>query len=87
VAAFFEENDEEQMIIYNLVSKMDEYLDDANVEPYCNKYMKRKLIEYFRDQVVFATIDGKADVISFREKASEILNDFYYLDKGNDEES
>ena len=37
--------------------------------------------------MVFATIDGKADVVEFKEKVSEILQNLYYLEGTDDEES
>ena len=47
---------------------MGELLNRTDLEPYCNKYLKSKLLEYFSDQLVFATIDGKANVVTFKEK-------------------
>lgn len=87
LATFFEENDEEQYTVSELVVKMGELLNGTDLEPYSNKYLKSKLLEYFSDQLVFATIDGKADVVTFKEKASAILQNFYYLDKTDNEES
>ena len=61
VIEYFEESDEEQLAIMDLTNKMAEILVDSDCEPYTAWYLKKKIIERFRDDVVIAEIDGRPD--------------------------
>ena len=39
--------------------------------------MQQKLKEYFRDRIIQTEINGKPNVVTFRNKAKTILHDFY----------
>lgn len=90
VATYLEQNDDEQIAIGDLVIKMKQYLEedtdsDDNHEPYTTNHMKIKLIEKFGDQIIIAEINSKPDVVTFKPKASNILNAFMNTSKkGND---
>ena len=48
---------------------------DINV--YSEEHMKRKLADHFGSRIVIASINGKADVVTFRSNASTHLLEFY----------
>ena len=56
------------------MNKMAELEDQ---EPYSVRYMKEKFKEHFGVNIVIASINGKADVVTFRSTASTILQIFY----------
>ena len=72
VATYFQENDEEQFTISDLVVIMKQNLPDGS-EPYDNKTMKGKLFERFGSNIIVSTLNGRADVITFKTTASNIL--------------
>ena len=73
VAAYLEENDDEQVTVSDLVLKM----KDCCQDPYSVKYMKLKLEKHFRDKVLITNVQGKADVVTFKTTAAGILDKFY----------
>ena len=66
---YFEQNDEEQLTIGDLVKKMREFLP-AETEPYSTRHMKAKLKECFSNNLIIAEINGKADVATLRPTAT-----------------
>jgi len=74
---FFEENDDEQITVSDLVEKMKEYLSDTESEAYGRLHMKTKLLEYFRDKIIITDINGKPNVVNFRTTATAILQEFH----------
>ena len=77
VANFLEENDDEQITISDLISKMEAILDGSEYSAYSRVHMRSKLKEHFGDNIVIAHINGKSDVVTFRNTAATILQDFY----------
>ena len=77
VANFLEENDDEQITISDLISKMEAILDGSEYSAYSRAHMRSKLKEHFGDNIVIAHINGKSDVVTFRNTAATILQDFY----------
>lgn len=77
VTNYLRENDDEQISVSDLVSKMNEYLLDSGDDAYCDQYLKQKLLEYFGDQIVVTEINGKANVVTFRKTANNILHEFH----------
>ena len=73
VAKYLKENDDEQITVYDLMNKMAELNDQ---EPYSARKRKEKLKEHFGENIVIASINGKADVVTFRNTASTILRNF-----------
>ena len=45
------------------------------------KFMKKKVTEYFGDDVIITEIDGRPNVVTFRRTAASIMHKFYYLPK------
>ena len=62
----------------DLRNKMAEILENSDCEPYTAWYLKKKIIERFRDDVVIAEIVGRPDVITMRPIVTEMLHNFYY---------
>ena len=59
--AYFEENDEEQLTVHQLVCKMKEFLI-CESEVWSMVYVKKKVIEHFGGETVSAIIEGKSDI-------------------------
>jgi hypothetical protein len=77
VANYLKKNDDEQITITDLISKMDSLLANDGLEGYSYKHMKEKLKEHFGDELIFTDLAGKSNVVTFRYKASQILHNFY----------
>ena len=56
---------------------MQQHLKDSRSEAFTSKWMKARLSEQFKDEIVFTEINGKQNVVTFRSKAKNILHDFY----------
>ena len=87
MCSHFEMNDEEQMTISFLLEKMKEFLTDNNSLPYTSYYLKKKLKERYGDSIYFAEKEGLNDIVTFREKTSNILRSFYKQTQQGDEEA
>ena len=77
VVEFFEQNDEEQLAVKNLVEKMADFLQESETTPYSAIYMKKRIKERFGDDVIFTELDGRPDVVTMRPLAAKILQKFY----------
>ncbi len=77
ITKYLSDNDDEQITVSDLVSKMNEYLHDSENSAYCNQYLQQKLLEYFGDQIVVTEINGRANVVTFRKTANNILHEFH----------
>jgi len=55
---------------------MNKMADFNDQEPYSARYMKENLIDHFAENIVIVSINGKADVVTFRSTASTILQSF-----------
>ena len=74
---FFEDNDDEQIMIVDLVKKMEQFLQQSESDSYIVTYMKKKLLDRYGDQIIVTEINGKSNVVTFRRTAASILHDFY----------
>ena len=83
VAEYLESHDDEQTTVNNLIDKMTEYLPPDETA-YGFTYMKSCLQNHFGDTIVITEVNGKPNVVTFRHKASSIINDFYSRPKDND---
>ena len=70
VANFLEENDGEQMTISDLISKMEVILDGSEYSAYSRVHMCSKLKGHFGDRLVITHINGKSNVVTFRNTAA-----------------
>jgi len=82
-----EENDDEQVTIGDLVSRMQEYMPNSEYEPYSSVYMKTKLQEHFGDKIIVTELNGKHNVVTFRTTCKSILHDFYNQTRHTDIEN
>ena len=65
---------------------MKESLTNPDSEPYGNQYLKRKLREQYQCNVHFTEVEGLHDIVTMREKTSQILRS-YFNEQEKDEES
>ena len=73
---YFKDNDEEQFSVSSLTSYMRQCLPDG-YEPYENRTLKAKLYHIFGDEIVISTVGGKADIVTFKARATTILHDYH----------
>ena len=85
MCSFLEENDEEQLTLDDLAKKMAEYLVQPDSVAYGYQYLKSKLVKHYGESIFIAEQEGSNDVVTFREKTSGILRD-YFRQPENDEE-
>ena len=76
-ANYLEENDDEQITISDLISRMEVNLKGSQFLAYGYTHMKFKLKEHFGERIIETEINGKPNVLTFRSTAKEILQDFY----------
>ncbi|KAG7164298.1 hypothetical protein Hamer_G003454 [Homarus americanus] len=79
VCSYLENNDEEQLTISHLREKMKEFLTNTDSEPYGNQYLKGQLKEQYGDNVHFAEGEGLYDIVTMREKRSQILRPYFNI--------
>ncbi|CAG2215125.1 unnamed protein product [Mytilus edulis] len=74
-AKYLQQNEDEQITVADLVKKMSEHcgIDDA----YGVQHMKNELQEHFGDKVIISEINGKPNVVTFRNTVRSILQEFY----------
>ena len=56
---------------------MEENLSESELGIYSSPHMKQKLTEYFGNKIIETEINGKPNVITFRNKAKAVLVNFY----------
>ena len=83
VIKYFESNEEEQVTVNDLINKMSGLCD----EPYSFSYMKKKILDYFGGTVIITELNGKHNVVTFKNKADAILHSFYQRNNKQDSES
>ena len=83
VIKHFETNPNEQVTEYDLINKMAGLCD----EPYCFTHMNKKILDHFGDTVIITELDGKHNVVTFKDKADAILHSFYHRNNKQDVES
>ena len=75
VVDYIEEHDEEEQItIMDLVSKMDEYLVDTCLQAYSVLFTKKRLLEHFENDIFITEINDKQNV-TLRTTAASIVHD------------
>ena len=65
-------NDDEQLTITELASKMKEFLKCTGSLPYGNQYLKFKLLEKYGESLYIAECEGLHAIFTFREETSRI---------------
>ena len=71
---YLEENDEEQLTVTDRANNMRNHSQES--DPYCNRYLKSKLLEHYGDRLVVTDTTGLHDVVISQEKTSLILRDY-----------
>ncbi len=77
VISYLEQNDDEQLTITHLRDKMKDFLISTDSVPFGNQYLKSKLKEEYGDSIHFAEEEGLSDIVTMREKTSEILRSYF----------
>ena len=62
---YFENNDEEQLSVVNLIDKMDEYLKDTEYSAYDRRHMKRKLEEFYGQDIIITGGSGSPTIVTY----------------------
>ena len=75
VTKCIDDNDDEQIPIRDLVNKIKD-MCEHDINMYSEQHVKRKLADRFGTNIVVASINRKADVVTFRSTASTILREF-----------
>ena len=83
VIKYFESNPGEQVTVNELLDKT----SDRCEQPYSFSYMKKRILDHFGGSVVISELDGKRNVITFKNKADAILHSFYQRNNKQDSES
>jgi len=79
------EADAELYTLAELHNKMTEFSGGSSV--YTPKWLEQKLHEHYQDFIFFAEVEGRGNVLCFRNMASYIINDKWHSErKGNIEE-
>ena len=60
------------------------YLKDSDHEAYTTRWIKHRLLETLKDDIVIAEVNGKQHVVTFMTNTSMILQNFYQEQKSND---
>ena len=77
VARFLEENDDEQITIQDLIQDMEENLTNTEHNAYSYPHKQQNLKEHFGNKIIQTEINGKPNVVTFRNKVWEVLYDIY----------
>ena len=85
---YFEQNDEENVSICDLIGNMQEYLDGSGEDAYNRKFMIEKLKEHYDDEVIIYSRHGQgiSNVLTLRESADKVLGMYYKKPKDVDTE-
>ena len=79
---YLEEDDEEQLTIQDLITKIGQLCENL----FSFKHMKKRLLDYFNEIIIVTEMKGKPNIITLRSTASNILHEFYSLPKSEDPE-
>ena len=80
---YFEENDEEKIMLQELIEIMESFLSDSEMSAYERRHMKRKLIEHYGDEITFSSEDGKTTLLTLQRSIDGILRKFHNEPKGD----
>ena len=65
------------MVVGDLISKMEEYLEGSQNSAYERRHTKRKLLEHYGENITISNEKGKSDIVTLRETANEILRSYH----------
>ena len=68
--------------LYSIKELHDKMVEEANgTETYTRRWMKTKLLEKYGDRIFFSEMNGKSDIVCFRDTAEMLINEKWYHDK------
>ena len=76
---YFMVNDDTQFTLKDFSIKMSEFLIDEQAEPYGLTFLRARLYETLGDGVVITNHSGKEGVVTFRQTAESILNEYHNM--------
>jgi hypothetical protein len=74
-ADYLQQNEDEQITVTDLAKKMFEHCGDD--ETYGVQHVKNKLKEHFGDKIIISELNGKQNVVIFRNTVRSILQEFF----------
>ena len=77
-------NDQELTTVTDLMESMKAYLGDSGSTPYGFTHMKKRIKDYYGDDIIITEINGKHNVVTFTTAASKILHEFHHTAGKND---
>lgn len=80
IVDYLMENEDEQLTISDLVAKMTQICGENAYSP---TYMKKMLLNHFKEDIIVSDMTGKCDVITLRRTAKSILREFYTTPRNN----
>ena len=72
---YFQNHDEEQFTISDLIEKMNEFLKDTEQSAYDRRHMKRKLEDFYGENIISGG-NGRPVVVTYCQTANSILQDY-----------
>ena len=88
LCSYIERMDEELVTVSDLRDKMNEFFIGTDSDAYDNYYLKKKLMKHYGEDIHFSEEKGLSDIVTFREKTSDILRKYKELsDIGTDIEA
>ncbi|CAG2255699.1 unnamed protein product [Mytilus edulis] len=73
IVEYLKNHDDEQITIKELVDKMN---DSCGEQAYSSVYLKKKLNNHFKDNILITDISGKSSIVTLRDNATTILQNF-----------
>jgi len=67
---YLEANDDEQITLSDLSSKMKDYLENEESTPFGTQYLKCKLKEHYKDSISFAEREGQTYIVTMKNCAN-----------------
>lgn len=80
---FLQQHDDKPVKIADLVEKMKQMCGDNAYSP---RYIKKRLMDHFKDEIIIFDKYGTSGVVTLRDTANKIMQDFYHHSKFNDAE-
>lgn len=80
------ERNNEQVTIPKLEIYMESLANKSNCGRYSDLYLKKRIVEDLKEEVIISAANGKPGVVTFVTTASKILSDFHSCKKLDDDE-
>jgi hypothetical protein len=77
VVDYLQENDDETVTVGDLVERMQANLKNSK-DAYSAKYMKSKLQEHFGERIMVSEINGKPNVVTFRDTVNCVIQELHH---------